>query len=190
MLDREESHLRQINLPETGTTVALQTRGRIVGEAERYRTLLEINNAIITKLTQEDLFRAICEALKNAIAFDRAGLTLYDPTIDALRVFALVGDLDRFAVGQILPLSDPDSGRPFDFRHVRLLRDLETEREHSIDHLIYAEGIRSYCTAPLTLQGAAIGTIGVGSVNKNQYSEATRSFCGRLPIRWRWPSPT
>jgi len=56
MPDREESHLRQINLPETGTPVALQTRGRIVGEAERYRTLLEINNAIITKLTQEDLF--------------------------------------------------------------------------------------------------------------------------------------
>ena len=47
--------------------------------AERYRTLLEINNAIITNLTQESLFDAICEALQHVLPVYRAALTLYDP---------------------------------------------------------------------------------------------------------------
>ena len=47
--------------------------------AERYRTLLEINNAIITNLTQESLLNAICEALQHVLPVYRAALTLYDP---------------------------------------------------------------------------------------------------------------
>ena len=47
--------------------------------AERYRTLLEINNAIITNLNQEALLHAISEALRRVIPFDRAAFTLYDP---------------------------------------------------------------------------------------------------------------
>ena len=39
--------------------------------AERYRTLLEINNAIITNLTQQALIHAISEALHRIISFDR-----------------------------------------------------------------------------------------------------------------------
>lgn len=38
------------------------------GPEERWRTLLEINNAIITNLTQEGLLNAICEALPNSPA--------------------------------------------------------------------------------------------------------------------------
>ncbi|MEW5979419.1 MAG: GAF domain-containing protein [Acidobacteriota bacterium] len=149
---------------------------RLQTPAERYRILLEINNAIITNLTQADLFQAICTVLKKSVPFDRAGLTLYEPAIEALRVFALVGEVNRFMVGQALPLTDPQTGQKLDFQRTRLFRDLETERNHPIDHLIYAEGIRSYCAVPLTLRGVAIGTIGVGSFTKSQYSESDADF--------------
>jgi hypothetical protein len=39
------------------------------GEAERYRTLLEINNAIISSLTRDALF-AIAQALRRIVPFD------------------------------------------------------------------------------------------------------------------------
>lgn len=39
------------------------TNAEALAIAERYRTLLEINNAIITNLTQETLLNAICEAI-------------------------------------------------------------------------------------------------------------------------------
>ncbi len=50
----------------------------VVASAERYRTLLEINNAIVTNLNQEDLLHAISKALRRVIPFDRAAFTLYD----------------------------------------------------------------------------------------------------------------
>ncbi len=44
---------------------------RGTGQAERYRTLLEINNALVANLTRDDLFRAIARALRRVVPFDR-----------------------------------------------------------------------------------------------------------------------
>ena len=54
--------------PETGA-----------GETERYRTLLEINNTLIANLTREALFRAIAEAVRRVVPFDRTAIFLHDP---------------------------------------------------------------------------------------------------------------
>ncbi len=66
---------------------ALNTR--VERTAERYRTLLEINNAIITNLTQESLLNAICDAVQRVVPLYRAALTLYDPDTDSIRILAL-----------------------------------------------------------------------------------------------------
>ncbi|MGC1363273.1 MAG: PAS domain-containing protein, partial [Silvibacterium sp.] len=44
---------------------------------ERNRSLLQINNAIITNLTQQALLHSISEALHPVISFDRCAITLY-----------------------------------------------------------------------------------------------------------------
>jgi formate hydrogenlyase transcriptional activator len=44
---------------------------------ERNRSLLQINNAIITNLTQQALLHSISEALHRLISFDRCAITLY-----------------------------------------------------------------------------------------------------------------
>ncbi|MGH7409078.1 MAG: hypothetical protein ACREKF_13865 [Candidatus Methylomirabilales bacterium] len=55
-----------------------------VGETERYRILLEINNALIANLTREDLFRAIADAVRRVVPFDRTAIFLHDPDKDIL----------------------------------------------------------------------------------------------------------
>jgi hypothetical protein len=62
-----------------------------LASADRYRTLLEINNAIVTNLNQEDLPRAISTALRRVIPFDRAAFTLYLPKRDVFRFLAIEG---------------------------------------------------------------------------------------------------
>lgn len=59
--------------------------------AERSPALLEINNAIITKLTQSELFRTIGQALRRIMPYDRAALALNDPDEKRLRFVALEG---------------------------------------------------------------------------------------------------
>jgi GAF domain-containing protein len=70
-----------MNTPQLSPTVLVN--------AGRYRTLLEINNAIITNLTQESLLNAICEALQHVLPVYRAAINLYEPETDTLRMLAL-----------------------------------------------------------------------------------------------------
>ena len=80
--------------------------------AERYRTLLEINNALITNLTQENLLNAICDALRHVLPVYRAALTLYDPDRDSLRILALSTEwkVDSFRVGVEMDRKNSHSG--------------------------------------------------------------------------------
>jgi hypothetical protein len=73
----------------------------VSASAERYRTLLEINNAIITNLTQDTLLHAICKALEQVMPVYRASITLYDPEKEKLRILAISPDwtTDYFRAG-------------------------------------------------------------------------------------------
>src|SRR5262249_27257710 len=59
--------------------------------SERRQTLLEVTNAIIKHLRQEDLLRAACDALRRVMPFDRAAFTLYQPQSDGLKILAIEG---------------------------------------------------------------------------------------------------
>ena len=59
----------------------------------RLRTLLDINNAIVSKLTRDELFQAISEALSRVIGFDRLALSLYDRELESLRIVTFAGPI-------------------------------------------------------------------------------------------------
>ena len=60
------------------------------GDADRYRTLLEITNALVANLTREGLFSAIATALRRVVPFERIAIFLHDPERDVLRLFVPV----------------------------------------------------------------------------------------------------
>jgi formate hydrogenlyase transcriptional activator len=146
--------------------------------AERYRTLLEINNALITNLTQENLLNAICDALRHVLPVYRAAITLYDPDRDSLRILALSTQwkLDSFRVGVEMDRKDSHSGWVFDQQRPLVRRDLEKEMQYPVERRLLEEGIQSYCVVPLILGGKSIGTLNVGSETKDRYSEADAEF--------------
>jgi formate hydrogenlyase transcriptional activator len=146
--------------------------------AERSGALLDVNNAIITKLTQHELFRAICQALRRIMPYDRAALTLFDAEVRRLRFVALEGQFssDFFRIGQTLGIDDSHYGWAFAHQRSLLRRDMETEREFPPEDRAYAEGVRSFCAVPLIVLGESIGVINVLSYKKEQYSEADAEF--------------
>ena len=76
-------------------------RAQASGETERYRTLLEINNALVSNLTREALFHAIARALRRVVPFERTAIFLHDPDGDVLKLFILESSLPSpyFTVG-------------------------------------------------------------------------------------------
>jgi formate hydrogenlyase transcriptional activator len=145
---------------------------------ERKRILLEINNAIITNLTQEALHHAICDALRTVLPVDGALLTLYEPERDTLRIIALEKDwnLDFFRVGTEMNRTGSHHGWVFDHQRPLFRRDLATEWQYPIEQRLLDTGLRSLCIAPLMLEGKSIGTLGIGSHRANQYSAADAEF--------------
>ena len=145
--------------------------------AERHRTLLQINNAIVTSLRRDELLHAICEALRPVLPFDRAAINIYEPETDLLRLLALeTGHQSQFVVGSTLGRKGSASGWVLDNQLPILRHDLEKEAEYDAERLALAEGIRSLCIVPLTFRGNGLGTFIVLSRNIDQYTEADASF--------------
>src|SRR6202453_2601981 len=130
---------------------------------EQNRTLLKINNAIITNLTQQALLRSISEALHPVVSFDRCAITLYQPERDSFRFLAVEGELlsDYFRTGQEFSRNETCGSWVFDHQRPLVRRDLEKEKQYPNEHRLSAEGIQSMCVVPLALQGKCIGLLSV-----------------------------
>jgi formate hydrogenlyase transcriptional activator len=145
---------------------------------EKNRILLQINNAIITNLTQQALLHSISEALHPVFPFGRCAITLYQPERDSFRFLAVEGDLlsDYFKTG--LELSRNETCGGWVYEHLRPLvrRDLEKEQQYLNERRLAAEGIQSMCVVPLVSQGKCIGTLSLVSREKDRYSDEDAMF--------------
>lgn len=54
-----------------------------------YHTLLEVTNVLNSQRNTEDLWKAITGHIKKVISWERAGITLYHPDLDAFRFYAV-----------------------------------------------------------------------------------------------------
>jgi formate hydrogenlyase transcriptional activator len=155
-----------------------QTEEVLRKSEERNRSLLQINNAIITNLSQEALLRSISEALHRVIAFDRCAITLHQPERDSFLFLAVEGELssDYFRTGLEVPRSETSVGWVFDHRQPLLRRDLQRESHYANERRLCAEGIQSMCLLPLAFQGKCIGALSVVSQKRDQYSEEDAAF--------------
>jgi len=145
---------------------------------EQNRSLLQINNAIITNLTQQALLRSISKALHPVISFDRCAITLYQPERDSFRFLAVEGELlsDYFRTGLEISRNETCGSWVFDHQRPLVRRDLEKEKQYPNEHRLSAEGIQSMCVVPLALQGKCIGLLSVVSQQRDHYSDEDAFF--------------
>ncbi|HVO95964.1 MAG TPA: sigma 54-interacting transcriptional regulator, partial [Terriglobales bacterium] len=151
----------------------------IAAAATRRRTVLEINNAIVTKLSRDELLTTVGDALAQVIRFDRLALSLFDVKENCLSIFSYAGPYQRddyTPLGRRLKLDDSPAGLAFVTRKPVLRRDLERERLTSSEERAYGHGFRSICAVPLIARGLSIGSITVGSLHREQYSEGDADF--------------
>ena len=148
------------------------------GETERYRTLLEINNALVANLTRDALFHAIARALRRVVPFERTAIFLHDTDRDVLKLFILESSLrsSYFTVGLEMASGESHVGQVFKSQQPLLRHDLTTERRYPADDMAYGDGVRSYVIVPLVARGTSIGTLAVASTTPAQYAEADVRF--------------
>lgn len=141
---------------------------------ERQRVLLEINDAIATRLDWESLLRAIGAALSQVLPFDAASIRLYDRERDSFRLAAL--DIPGppgpgFDLDSELDRRTSHVGWVFDHGLALVRNDLGLDRRFSSEERLRAAGIRSYVAVPLAARSSVIGTFNLGSRTPCRYSE-------------------
>ena len=141
---------------------------------QRLRILLQVNNSIITKLSEGELLLAVCAALNGVLPFSRSAITLYVPERDTLRIFAQNDEYasEFFSVGRELDRRDSHAGWAFDHQRPLIRRNLDKESESSTERLLAEQGVRSICVAPLIVAGKSIGTLNLASNKADEYSNA------------------
>ena len=177
-----ENELRILGLFATRAASELE-RSRAEASLKRSesqrRMLLDITNAVITKLSRDELWAAIAEAVRRVVPFDRLALCEHDPKLDCLRIVNYAGPYQRedyTPVGRQLVLDDSPAGLAFASRQYVLRRDLEAERLTTSEERAYGHGFRSICALPLVVRGHSIGAITMGSLERSQYSVADAQF--------------
>jgi formate hydrogenlyase transcriptional activator len=156
----------------------IQAEAALRKSEEKNRILLQINNAIITNLTQQALLHSISEALHPVFPFDRCAITLYQPERDSFRFLAVEGELlsEYFKTG--LEFSRNETCGSWVFEHLQPLvrRDLEKEQLYLNERRLAAEGVHSMCVVPMALQGKCIGLLSVVSQQRDRYSDEDAVF--------------
>jgi formate hydrogenlyase transcriptional activator len=155
-----------------------QTEEALRRTEEQNRSLLQINNAIITNLTQEALLRSISGVLRRFIGFDRCAITLYQPERDTFRFLAVEGELhsDFFQPGIEYLRSETSIGWVYDHQQSRVCGNLDESAQFENERRLAREGVRSICALPMVLQGKCIGTLSFVSRETDRYSEQDALF--------------
>jgi len=140
--------------------------------ADRYWALLQVNEVALAKSTAGDLFTGMCDVLAKLLSFDRAGLSVYDPERDSLKIVALYGHHENsvFRPGRLLDRETTQTGWVFDNKTQIIRRDLPNEVRFPADRVTIDEGYRSLCSVPLIVWGNSIGVVTTLSERKNEFS--------------------
>ena len=146
---------------------------KLQAAADRARTLLAINNAVVLNLTRDALFHAITTALRPVIQFDRSTIFLHDAQRNVLRLVSAESGVpsNDFVPGMELGLTSSHAGWTFTHQRPFYNPDLARTRTYPGEDILLHEGFRSLIVLPLIVQGKSIGTLNLGSMHPMQYGE-------------------
>src|SRR5258705_6053757 len=170
--------IRMSNHPRSPTTVGADRQYETLlasaeADRDRYQLLLDINNAVVTRLGLGSVLRATCDSLRKVIPHDAASISLYDPESKQLRLHSFdlkyASDLEE---GALFPLEGSPQGRAFtSLRPVSISHlDLDEFPAPQIRHA-YNDGLRSGCIVPLVAHDRALGTLDIASRSEGAFTE-------------------
>jgi formate hydrogenlyase transcriptional activator len=141
---------------------------KLARERDRSQLLLEINNTLISNLNLRELLSAISNCLRRVLPHDAAGLALYDPAVNKLRLTALDFPTDEnvFIADEIIELDGTPGGRAFTTR-----QPVINDGNHPPHPLAKRTGLKSGVVVPLISHDRALGTLGVGSFTEHAFTE-------------------
>jgi len=151
---------------------------QLARERDRSRLLLEVNNTLVSNLNLRELLSAISHSLEPVMPHEAAALTLYDKSLNQLRVAAFdFPEHDGNCVtGKVVPFENNPFGEAFTTKKTVLI-----DYGNPQDPQIACGGkMASGCAAPLIFRDRVLGVIGIKSSRPHAFSEEDAELFGQV----------
>jgi len=180
-VDLDPSEIQFLERVASEFAVAIEAflaKQHLVRERDRLRTLFDITNALVSKLSPEQLFAAISAQLARVIKHDFAVLTLCNDAIGGLDVYALHFTGPRLfeADSHLDPTGMPSAealatGRPVVARVSNLDRYPSPEFRKFVNL-----GCKSVCSVPLITSNRTLGTLEIARTSDETWTDDDTEF--------------
>jgi len=148
---------------------------------KRLQTLLEINNALVSKLEPKDLFPAISISLHAVFHQDIAGIALYESEGHAMRIYAMDPPFGDGLVGLAVPVSNCLAGQAFIKDAVTFFQQSDLEaKDYEVAIRSLAYGIQSLCFIPLRSPSGSIGVLALSSKRERAFDDIDAEFAKQV----------
>ncbi len=147
---------------------------QLAQERDRLRVLLEVNNAVVSKLDLRALLNAISASLRRVIHHEYTSLALYEEDKNEMRVLALDFPEGKGLIREemLVPLKGSITGSAFRSRQPLLLDSAAMEGFDSpTSQLLRDEGVRSVVCMPLLTHDRALGTLSLASLRDAAFDQ-------------------
>jgi formate hydrogenlyase transcriptional activator len=148
-------------------------REQLAHERDRLRLLLDVNNAVVSRLDLREVFAATTASLRRVMPYAIASLYLSDPDKKTFRRHALVFPEGKGLIqeGLVGPIDETPAGAAFRSGKATLFDEADLHRLNSeVGRALLAEGVKSGCCAPLLSHGKIMGTLNVGTFREGSFT--------------------
>ena len=142
-------------------------------ESERNQLLHEVGQAIVSSLSLKELFSTVSDCLRRFINHDMASVVLLDQETGQLRVHLLDRPpADIWHEGATIPMAGTPAGLCISTRKTILRHKVDFNEFFAPEmRVAYNAGVRCGCGVPLIAHDQVLGSINVGSLRENAFTE-------------------
>ncbi len=153
---------------------AQSAQRQLAHERDRLRLLLEVNNAVVSRLDLRDVFAATTASLRRVVPHALASLYLYDPDKEVVSRHALDSPSGKGLLheGFVGPIDSTPAGPAIRTGKPALFDEDDLKRLQSdVAGLLLAEGVKSGCCVPLKSHNRLLGTLNIASLHPGAFSQ-------------------
>jgi formate hydrogenlyase transcriptional activator len=151
---------------------AQQFAKELAYERDRLRLLLDVNNALVSELDYPSVFEALSQALQRLVDHDHASLCVLDRDMQVLRLQIIFDGRKGVSHPNVsLSIDSAPCGQTLRTARPAVYRRGEPGELTAAEAAVFGlEGLESVCCIPLVTRHGAIGTLNLGSRQKETFT--------------------
>lgn len=167
---------------------AQDAQRRLTQESSRMRLLLEVNNAVVSHLSLDELFPAVSACLRKAIQHDGSALVLFDPDTCRYRVHVLSFEKNESFIEE----GNADSDCKTPAKTAIMTRSAVILGEEELKSLAaesrcaahwVAERTKAFCSVPLQSHDRVLGALDMGRRGDALFSAEEVELLGQVAMQ-------